>query len=101
MKKSEIKRQLINRLSYTFTSFLLKQGVNVYRSFINNMINEMKNEGYFELKDTCIIAHIQSITTLKTLLISCSFFWYKTPEGHSFWNHIEESWKKYLTDHEK
>lgn len=101
MKKSEVKRQLINRLPYTFTSFLLKQGVNVYRSFINNTINDMKTEGYFECNDNCIITHIQSITDLKNLLISCAFFWCETPEGHSFWNHIEESWKRYLTDHEK
>ena len=65
--------------------FLKKEGV--YHKFVKNL----KNLGSVSLNELPRKYKLHK-------LISSSFVWRATPEGHTFWNEINKKWKKKISD---
>lgn len=64
-----------------FFNFLKIKGA--YDAFVRNFEQEIHFDGYFE-------------RTLSMYYISCSFVWDKTPEGQSYWEGLDNEWRKEL-----
>lgn len=69
-----------------FNSFLRSEGV--YENFYR-YLSEFLGEEWLS----------ETLRTKPASVISCSFSWEKTPQGHAFWWSIKDLWKKYIKEH--
>ena len=81
--------------NYLWEEVLVKHTLNISRTeFIENFFkqNNLLGEYYVNLKNAKRTTnHMQLLG-----LVSSSFTWTTTPQGHSFWSEVHEDFKKYV-----
>lgn len=65
------------------------------RIFCNWMKKRGLLEKYIYNRENEIIGRSDSIRQADRLVLN-AFYWYDSPEGYSFWLHIDMKWRKHL-----
>lgn len=96
-KKPAIDPLLIDVVEYAFTEWLVRR--NIFSAFKSNYrrVSSLKHNFRFYLRE-----HIEYVLTRPSLgveaLLSSSFFFDLTPEGHEFWSRHSDDWVQFYNN---